>query len=265
MINSFVGFLVIGVLGVVLTIAAAMAHDHLKRSTRIPLGLVGVIMALVAGTALVQALLNERPLPTPSAVTPTPTASGDGAGPSPTQSSPSATESPSPSETDTPSPFPTTPAEQETTRYYLAELYPSYTEKEGRPGRCTGGCTGFRGGSARIKGVMYPKSFLMSNDGDGRRSVAKWNTARSCSDLQMTVGLNDSSAPTEVTFTVSQDGREPVSIARVALSQPEKVTVSVADTAQVEVAAYVSGRDASPVNVVLGDAVLTCDPGSLDR
>lgn len=185
------------------------------------------------------------------------------------------TEEPGPSE-DTPTddgPV-TTPADEPTTddtetssgngRYYLARVQRIEEEKEGRVGGCTGGCTGFRAGSGRIGGTVFPQSFLMGVDSGGRRSIAVWNSVNSCSSLNANVGLDDSSGNAQVTFTVSKNGDAPVELATMSLGQSQSIETSLEGVAQFELAAYVSGpKVTSAVKVVWGDAVMTCEPGSI--
>lgn len=158
-----------------------------------------------------------------------------------------------------------TPAEIGPSEYYLAALPTISREKEGRPGRCTGGCTGFRQGSGRIQGTVFPTSFKMSVAADGRRSTAVWNLARSCTTLNMTVGLDDERSPmANVTFTLSKDGSTPEHLVTVGLAEHGLVSESVEGAAQIQIAAYVSGtRAESEVPILLGDARVTCVAGTL--
>lgn len=263
--GRFLGYLALAVLGVILAILSAMAHDKLKMSKRISLGAVGLVMVVGSGYAAIQVWMDQTSSPTPS-VSPSPMTSSqppasETAAPSPEvpsgeTSTPPATEEPSVPPSESPA----------ITLYYLSDVYPVATEKENRPGYCTGGCTGFRPGSARIGPNVYPKSYVMGNDGDGRRSVAVWNTARSCSRLEMTVGVDNSTVSrSQFTFTLSKDGKPPSVLATTGLAEPKNVTVDLEGVAQIQIAAYVSGPKAEGVSMVLGDAVLTCLPGSLDR
>lgn len=149
---------------------------------------------------------------------------------------------------------------QETT-IYLAELGAVSTEKEGRAGRCTGGCTGFGPGSGGIKGKSYSRSYLMEVASDGRRSTAKWNLKGQCSELNGTFGLaDDNSDDAQVTFTLQKDDGLSKDLAVVSLSNPGTVeNVDVSGAAQIEIAAFVSGGDPnSDLDVVLGEAYVTC-------
>ncbi|MFT3832454.1 MAG: NPCBM/NEW2 domain-containing protein [Micropruina sp.] len=268
--GKLLGYIVLALLGVVLAILGAVLHDRLKVSGRISLGVGGTIVALVFGYAVVQVWMDDisaSPSVGPSATAPV-SASAE---PSEGEESPSPEASTSEPPIPSASPAPSTPREESesapaATIYYLADIYPVATEKENRPGRCTGGCTGFGPRSARIGTNVYPKSYVMGNDGDGRRSVATWNTARNCSRLEMTVGVDNSTVTrSRFTFTISRDGEPPKELATTGLADPYKVSAELDGVTQIQIAAYVSGAEAEGVKMVLGDAVLTCFPGSLDR
>ncbi|WP_143483587.1 NPCBM/NEW2 domain-containing protein [Propionicimonas paludicola] len=158
-----------------------------------------------------------------------------------------------------------TSIEQPSGRYYLVNLRRIEEEKEGRVGSCTGGCTGFAPGPGHIGGSVFPRSYLMGVAGDGRRSRAVWNSVNSCSALDATVGLDDSSGAGQVTFTISRDGGPAEELATTSLGQRQLVSVPLDGVAQFELAAYVSGSPVPQgVKVVWGDAVIVCEPGSLD-
>lgn len=195
---SFVAYFVLGLIAVVLAVVAPIAHDKWKRTASIPVGLIGLLLLLVGAQAFIQSgppvtARSEEPATsapaksTDATTTPTPTPTVSAATISPS-GSPEASSPGLQSSTVSPSATPSA------SRYFLAKLAPVASEKEGRPGSCTGGCTGFTSGPGRIAGMVYPVSFLMGNDGDGRRSTATWNLARSCSRLEMTVGVDDSTS-----------------------------------------------------------------------
>jgi hypothetical protein len=265
------------VVSAVVTLLLARVFEQLRGGKGVGLGLVAwVVVALLvqagldAGKSGAGRSGDEAGPETPSHSAPS-TSSTPEASPSPTE----ATTPDEPSESE-PEPSSTTPAGEldgdqgpagvGPQLYRLADLDPTHTEREGWPGNCTGGCTGFEPGSGRIAGEVYPSSYLMDVAGDGRYSIASWNIARRCTTLDMTAGLDDENAPdANVTFTISLDGGPRMAVATVGLSQPGEVRgVSVRGAARVEVGAYVSGPEVDDeVPIVLGDAQLTCDPGTL--
>lgn len=237
--------------------------------------LVGIVVGLGLG-GWVDYQKSSQPDQTPQATSTSPTAISSSPSPTPPLPSASSTSDQTPQDgqseteqTDTPTPAPAR-AESDLpaapTQYYLADLPTVKVEKEGRAGQCTGGCTGFHQGAGRIQGKVYPNSYLMEVAADGRRSVATWNLARSCSSLSLTVGLDDLVAPAaQVTFTLSTDGASPQELATVELATPGHVADFPVDgVAQIEIAAHVSGSTPdSAVDILLGDARLTCAPSSL--
>lgn len=175
----------------------------------------------------------------------------------------SSDEPPTLTETSTPGPtqVTSTPGVPQETTIYLAELGAVSTEKEGRAGRCTGGCTGFRPGSGGIAGKLYSRSYLMEVASDGRRSTAKWNLKGQCSELNGTFGLaDDNSDDAQVTFTLKKDSGPSKDLSVASLSNPGTVeNVDVSGAAQIEIAAFVSGGDPnSDLDVVLGETYVTC-------
>lgn len=197
---------------------------------------------------------DERP---PSA-SPTPTV--DTAAPSATTPSPSA-------EAGTPPPAlesDSTPSGADGA-YYLADLSPRATEKEGRAGRCTGGCTGFHEGAAKISASLFSRSYLMEVAPDGRRSTATWSLARACTGFSVTVGIaDDTQTGGVVTFMVAADGTE-VARATTGLADPRRLSFDVTGAATIELAAAAqSTDDDEDLDVVWGDAQVECTPGALD-
>jgi hypothetical protein len=150
-------------------------------------------------------------------------------------------------------------------KYYLASLSPVETEIEGRPGQCTGGCTGFHGGPARIQTIVYPNSFITRLDGNGRRSVSTWNSLRECSTFSGTVGLANDSDTTQVSFSVSLDGGEDKVLATINTGDSNHFSISVKNVNRFTLAAFVSGSDADNVVAVWGNAALTCKAGTLSE
>lgn len=198
----------------------------------------------------------------PPSASPTPAV--DTAAPSATMRSPSA-------ETDTPSTAleseglsDGTPSGADGT-YYLADLSPRATEKEGRAGRCTSGCTGFHEGAAKIGASLFSKSYLMEVAPDGRRSTATWSLARACTGFSVTVGIaDDTQTGGVVTFMVAADGTE-VARATTGLADPRRLSFDVTGAATIELAAAAqSTDDDEDLDVVWGDAQVECTPGALD-
>jgi hypothetical protein len=159
-----------------------------------------------------------------------------------------------------PSPSTTPPTTQ---TYYLADVPYTQVEKEGRPGNCTGGCTGFDSGSARIGGNVYPNSWLMQIDGDGRRSTTTWNTVRACTSLDATVGLTDDSPATQITFTATTDqGTEKRATASIGDVNPRHLDLTGGRT--LTIAAYVTGNEVDRPDIAWGNLRITCRPGSIE-
>lgn len=153
--------------------------------------------------------------------------------------------------------------------YRLSDLWPVYSEKEGRPGSCTHNCTGFDPGAARVGGDVYPNSWLMQIDGDGRRGTMQWNPAGACESIRGHVGLTDDSLPTEVTFTIEATliGGSQAETSRLGTSttgQLDEFDIDLGDVATFTIAAYVSGREVDDAQVALADVELMCRPGSMD-
>ena len=170
------------------------------------------------------------------------------------------TESPTPATEGTPrAPSESAPALRV---YYLSDVAFIDAEKEGRAGSCTGECTGFSGGAGRISSQTFPNSWLMEADADGARSTTTWNAARSCQRFDGTLGLDDSSASTQVTFTLAKEGGSPVILAVVRPNQPTPVHIDLTGVGQFEVAAYVSGATVE-ADVVWGDLRVTCIDGGV--
>ena len=278
---GFVFFLVLGICSVILSLVIAHAHHQWTKGEGATKISVGVVLAIVAAL-VVQAAVNtwmDGPGPepdagsTPTETSPSPSPTETSPSPSPTETSPSpspteTSSSPSPTETSS-SPSPTetssSPSPVRTREYYLADLPTASSEKEDRPGNCTNGCTGFKGGAARIAGVMHPNSYLMEVAATGSRSTAVWNLSRSCTELNMIAGSDGPRAPNaEVTFTLSIDRAQPKILATVGQSEPAPITEPIEGAAQIEIAAYVSGPNASDeVPIILGDARVTCQTGSI--
>lgn len=196
------------------------------------------------------------------AATPTPSASATSASPSPSPSpSPTGITDESPEDGDrTQEPS----VEDGTGIYYLADVSPRATEKEGRPGRCTGGCTGFTSGAAKIGASLFSRSYLMEVASDGRRSVAVWSLARACTELSVTVGISDNTQTSGVVmFSVSLDGKS-LGQAKTGVAEPRKLQLDVTNAATLELAAAAqSADDDGPIDIVWGDAMVRCAAGAL--
>ncbi|AXX28407.1 NPCBM/NEW2 domain-containing protein [Actinosynnema pretiosum subsp. pretiosum] len=149
------------------------------------------------------------------------------------------------------------------TRYHLADLDYVAVEIEGRSGRCTGGCTSFKGGSTKIGPTAYPQSFITRMDGNGNRSTSTWNALRSCDSFEAHLGLTNDSGSTSATFTVSKDGGAAEVLATVATGDVAPIAISMSGVNRFVLAAHVSGDKTDRAVAVWGEAVLTCAPGSL--
>lgn len=246
-----------------------------------------VLIALAAAGALVAvaafAQSGRQTAPTQSAgeasASPPPAGSPSGttsSAPTPTADASTPVTPPAPTETSDDSNYPdgTDPATDDAALqpeqsepspiFFLATVPKSAMVKEGRTGNCTGGCTGFRGGSARIAGTVYPQSWRMKLDGDGRRGTTSWNTVRACESVTATVGVDDEAPPgTVVTFTLAHNGGAAQTLATTALGEAVTFTEDLTGVATVEVAAYVSGPEVEDPRVVWGDIRATCTPGAL--
>lgn len=162
------------------------------------------------------------------------------------------------------SPRPPEPTPPQPARYYLADLDYVEVEIEGRPGRCTGGCTGFDRGAEKIGATTYPQSYVMRMDSDGDRSTSSWNALQACTTFEATLGLTNDSSTTAATFTISLDDAPPQTLAVVETGDAAPVSVALGGVIRFTIAAYVTGAEPENADSVWGDASMVCERGSLD-
>ena len=267
---AFWWYLIAGAAGAAAGLFVAIASTRVSKGLGVGAGVIaGIAIALVvqavgqtfATSSATAGYPSEAATMSEPSTTSESTAPEDGSSTSPAPEEPSSVP-----ETTEPTTSSAASDEDQSTsgRYYLADVRRVETEKEGRVGGCTGGCTGFKGGSGRIGGEVFPQSYLMGVAADGRRSTAVWNSVNSCSVLDVTVGLDDSSTAAQVTFAITKDDAAPEVLGTTTLGRSIAVESSLDGVARFQLAAYVSGSEASDeVRVVWGDAVMTCRPGSI--
>lgn len=186
-----------------------------------------------------------------------------------TSNTPSETPSQSPTETTSES---TTPTESEITPtaapaagptwYYLADMEPIETEIEGRPGQCTGGCTAFRGQPASIAGDVYPQSYVMRMDYDGKRSTSLWNSYTKCTTFEATIGMDDSSASVTAKFVLEREGGKSDELGVLNTGTPKKVKADLTGVFRFKLVTYLSkvSQQRTDQKAVWGDARMLCSP-----
>ena len=140
--------------------------------------------------------------------------------------------------------------------FYLADLTPIATEIEGRPGSCTGGCTGFGRAAATIAGAPYARSYVMRLDSNGNRSTSVWNASYKCTRFEATLGLDDSSPTTTSRFTINT-GPGDVVLASPATGVATPVSLDLTGVFRYTLAASNTGGSAG-AKAALGDARMLC-------
>lgn len=229
-----------------------------RRRNWLPLVLSLVVLAAII--ALAVSLL--RPGPETAAAPTTPPV---------TDTTPSPTKEPSPAPTSTPTPTFTTPSPTPTpstalppsgpTWYYLADMSPVGSEIEGRPGRCTGGCTGFSSQPGTIEGEIYPQSYVMRMDSDGKRSVSTWNAYTKCTTFEATIGLDDSSASVKTRFLLEREGGVTEDLGILPTGEGQKVTVDLTGVFRFTLVSHLTEASKQTTQkAVWGDARMLCAP-----
>lgn len=166
--------------------------------------------------------------------------------------------------TATAAPSSSTTAEPGSQTYWLSQLRPIETVKEGARSGCTGGCTGFRTDAARIGPTAYTRSWLLGVVSDGTRSSITFNPSKACTELSGSVGLSDDSPLTEITFAIEKDGAQPEVLATAPLGDAKEISVDLTDVATFKLSAYISGSKVKGATAVLGDMAMVCEEGSRD-
>lgn len=150
-------------------------------------------------------------------------------------------------------------AKPSTKTLYLQDLDAVQEEIHGRVVGCTGGCTGFHGGSAVTGGRNYSESFILDLDSRGNLSTATWNLAGSCSTLTATLGSEDDT-PAEIQFSIQLDGgsvRDSVVIGE-GKSRTKHFDVRGASLVTIRASVTEPTEDFNDVFAVLGDASVRC-------
>lgn len=223
------------------TSTASKAAVGAKRIAWLPIALLLVALAgvgaLAANTVFRQPAQPPVQNAAPLVAAPAPTTA--------TPSTPPPTPSPSPTPTPTPaptmdSPSPTPPAFTGPQWVYLASTDYIDAEIVGRPGRCDGGCTGFRLHPTSIAGTMYPQAWVMRMDGDGKKSTTTWNAYTKCTKLEATIGLSDDSQSVQAHFLLQREGGATDDFGVLRTGQSKKITVDLTGVFRFTVVSYLA-------------------------